>query len=437
MKRYISLCTAIFFCTKSYSQRPNLVPNPGFENLLSTPCDPMIGELSQYISGWQQGTHGTADILTEKSPANCYANPNSSNGIRIGSEDPHGGESMGLIMTSVHGDYREYLGCNLTKSLEIGRQYHCEVYVSLADYSGFATNNIGFLFRTGQYRIENGYQVFATPQVNCTTVISTTTGWVKVSGTFTADQAYTYFLIGNFLPEEQITKQKNNSAGTNEKYVTHCAYYIDDVNVCRTSDLEAHGDSIVTMGTTATFIASGGLPNSAGVATYSWADTRNPGVVLGTDAVLRIKVDKKTTFRVTCGDEFADVTVNVKTMVINYLTDLGDRKVKKGRTIIVHHETIEINVYDKYQVDGDSISLYYGDSLIAEHVALTHDMQTFTIRIDKNNPKQIILFAENLGSSPPNTAAMAVEDGRDETEVILSSDYDSCDSFMILFKEDD
>jgi hypothetical protein len=93
-------------------------------------------------------------------------------------------------------------------------------------------------------------------------------------------------------------------------------------------------------------------------------------------------------------------------------------------------------VYDKYSEDGDSISLYYGDSLVVEHLVLMHEQHTFTLKIDKENPKQIILYAENLGSSPPNTAALITRDGKDATDVLLESDLVTCDSFMMIYKPD-
>ena len=432
MNRYISLFTAILISAKAYTQqRPNLVPNPGFENLLAVPLEPMAGEISKYVTGWQQGSQGSADILTQKAPTTSYANPNSTCSASIGHENPHAGENMGMIMTSAHDDYREYLGCNLSEPLVVGRSYHVEAYVSLADYSGFATNNIGFLFQTGVYRIAPGYKIFSMPQVNCTEVISVTDGWVKVGGDFTADQAYTYFMIGNFLPEQIITKQKNNSAGTHEQYADHSAYYIDDVSVFRNTDLEATGDSIVVIGTVAAMSATGGN------GTYTWADVKNPGVVLGSGPTLQLKLHKKTTFRVTCGNEYADVTINVKRQVFQFMSELRGRQVKRGRDIFVHGDWIEISVYDKVSVDGDSISLYYGDSLVVEHCLLQHEKQTFRLQVDKVNSRQIVLFAENLGSSPPNTAAMIVKDGKETTEVSLSSDLQSCDSFTLIFKGSD
>ncbi|MCK6640465.1 MAG: hypothetical protein L6Q81_10280 [Bacteroidia bacterium] len=406
----------------------NLVPNPGFENLKQVPCNPMFGDPSAFISDWKQGSQGTADILSRRATPTCYANTNSSSGMSIGSENPHGGDNMGMIMTSVRQDYREYLGAVLTQPLVPGKRYYAEVYVTLADRSGFGTNNIGFLFRTGEFKTASGYQIIEKPQINNTEIITTMNGWVKVSGTFTATEACTHFIIGNFLPEAD-TKKQIIKAGNTDLYHDHSAYYIDDVCIKLASDLTAAGDSVVAIGATATLTASGG-------SSYKWFDVSNPNVIIGTDAVLKIKVSRKTTFRVKSGDDYIDLTVNVRKTTPAYTETINGRKVRKGRNVIVHHEEIVIQVHDKNEVDGDSIALYYGDSLVTQHVSLGKRKQSFTIKVDKYTPRQLILYAENLGSVPPNTAALTIKDGRDTTDVVLGSDFKFCDSVLLTYKED-
>ena len=159
-------------------------------------------------------------------------------------------------------------------------------------------------------------------------------------------------------------------------------------------------------------------------------------MIIGTDAVLKIKVSRKTTFRVKSGDDYIDLTVNVRKTTPAYTETINGRKVRKGRNVIVHHEEIVIQVHDKNEVDGDSIALYYGDSLVTQHVSLGKRKQSFTIKVDKYTPRQLILYAENLGSVPPNTAALTIKDGRDTTDVVLGSDFKFCDSVMLTYKED-
>jgi hypothetical protein len=93
-------------------------------------------------------------------------------------------------------------------------------------------------------------------------------------------------------------------------------------------------------------------------------------------------------------------------------------------------------VYDNNKIDGDSISLYYGDSCIVSNLKLTGKKKNFVLTIDKENPKQLILYAVNLGAMPPNTAACIIGDGKNEINVVLSSDLKSCGAVMLIYDGD-
>lgn len=429
MKNTLSICSAVLLAA-SYTHAQNLVPNPGFEELLHIPCNcQQQGDMEHNVAGWKQGAESTADILTLKAQKDCYAHPLSNGGYKHGNEKPHSGETMAMIMTTANsGNWREYVGTTLTTPLEAGSKYYVEAWVSLVEGSGFATNNIGFLFRTGDYFTEAATVYYGTPQFNHTTIITTSNGWVKIGGTFTATENYTNVVIGNFLPQEQLAKQVNKVEGTYSRNGDMAAYYIDDIVVRRAGNLSATGDTLVAIGNTATFLAKGG-------STYKWVDVKNPNVVLGTTAEFKIPVHRKTTFRVSSGDDEVEITVNVRKSGPVYRDELNGRKVRKGRSLIVHNEEITIQVHDKNEVDGDSISLFYGDSLVAQHIALTKKKQSFTIKVNRHQPQQIILYAENLGSVPPNTAEMTIRDGKESTSIILGSDFKWSDSVMITYKE--
>jgi hypothetical protein len=81
-------------------------------------------------------------------------------------------------------------------------------------------------------------------------------------------------------------------------------------------------------------------------------------------------MNKKRTF-IVYGDngESLEITVNVIRQEPVFVPALNGRKVKKGRTIDVHNEQVTVTVYDDNNVDGDSISLFNGDSCITQHLA--------------------------------------------------------------------
>lgn len=425
----------LFLFLAAVAQAQNLIPNPGFENYSQVPCNCMQGSLSAYVSGWENAAAGTPDFICSESDDKCYASTHSKHWDSYGEETPHGGKGMGMIMTSAHGGtFREYLGVTLTQPLVKGNRYYAEFYVSLGDFCGAATNNMGMLFRTGTFSASPDYIITGTPQVNVPTVIDQTNGWYKVSGTFIAQDAYTYVIIGNFFtPANTIVKEMPKAASYESPHTyrtSMAAYFIDDFMLREQKVfLAVTGDTLVTTGTTATLTARGG-------STYTWADAERPSVIIGGGEQLKVNMNKKRTFIVRSEGDSAMITVNVRKPESAYMAELNGRKVRKGRNIEVHGDEVTIQVFDKNEVDGDSISLYYGDSLIVEHLAITHKKESFTIHIDKSKPRQIVLYAENMGSTPPNTACVIIKDGRSSTEVVLQSDYKYCDSVMLTYKDE-
>ena len=412
----------------------NLIPNPGFETYSEIPCACMQGSLSAYVSNWQNAAAGTPDFISTEAKEECYASAFSDHWDSYGHEQPHGGKGMGMIMTSGHGGtYREYLGVKLIQPLMKGTRYYAEYYVTLGDYCGIATNNLGMLFGKGELVASSDYIITGTPQVNSKTVVDQTDGWTKISGSFIAADNYTYVIIGNFFTQENTTVKVMPQAEKYENphtYRTNMgAYFIDDFMLRELRfDLKVKGDTLVDIGTTASLIASGGT-------TYTWADAERPGVMIGGGEELKVNMNKKRTFIVYSEGDSAFITVDVRKPSSAYMQELNGRKVRKGRNIAIQSEEVTIQIYDKNEVDGDSVSLYYGDSLIVEHLAITHKKVSYTFKIDKTQPKQIVLFAENQGSVPPNTACIVVKDGRVSTEVVLQSDFKYCDSVMLTYDD--
>jgi hypothetical protein len=413
MKTMLSFSMALTVAAINVNAQ-NLVPNPGFEtNTLHRSLEEIN---TTNVSGWRQGAGSTADIFTTKikSAASGYVPP-----------APRSGNSMAHIISGPANNWVEFITADLIKPTEIGKTYYCEAWVKLVDGCNQASNGLGFFFATADYNRIPGNCRTETPQVRPGVFVSDNKNWTRISGTFIADKVYTSITFGNFFNGQQqfhvIDSLKANSS-------YRCRYYVDDITV-RSGGLTVSGDSVVNIGATATLVAKGGT-------SYSWVDIRNPKVVLATTAELKIPLSKKTTFRVSSNGDQLEITVDVRKTMPAYTESINGRKVRKGRNVIVHHEEIVIQVHDKNEIDGDSIALYYGDSLVAQHVSLGKRKQSFTIKVDKHTPRQLILYAENLGSVPPNTAALTIKDGRDTTDVVLGSDFKFCDSVLLTYKEE-
>jgi hypothetical protein len=88
----------------------------------------------------------------------------------------------------------------------------------------------------------------------------------------------------------------------------------------------------------------------------------------------------------------------------------------------VDHDSISVTLYDNGIVDGDSITLIYNDSILTTHKMLTEKPLTFWIKIKPGSERnELQMYAENLGSIPPNTALMVIYDGNKRYEVNIKS----------------
>jgi hypothetical protein len=87
-------------------------------------------------------------------------------------------------------------------------------------------------------------------------------------------------------------------------------------------------------------------------------------------------------------------------------------------------DTVSVTLYDNGEIDGDSVSLYLNNDLLLQHYKLTAQAKVLLVPIDKSLPvNRLVLFAENLGSIPPNTALMEVTVHGKTYELFLSTDY--------------
>jgi hypothetical protein len=83
---------------------------------------------------------------------------------------------------------------------------------------------------------------------------------------------------------------------------------------------------------------------------------------------------------------------------------------------------LKIDFYDNGEIDGDSISIFFNDKLLASSQKLSANAITLKIGLDTTKEfNELSMFADNLGSIPPNTALMLVYDGRKRHELRVSS----------------
>jgi len=112
---------------------------------------------------------------------------------------------------------------------------------------------------------------------------------------------------------------------------------------------------------------------------------------------------------------------------------LKERKNELFKTITTNKRMIEVSFYDNGEIDGDTISVYNNNRLIASKKGLSAKPVVIKVELSDDNPEQdLVMVAENLGRIPPNTALMIVMAGDERFTVYLNSSEQK--NAMVRFK---
>jgi hypothetical protein len=116
---------------------------------------------------------------------------------------------------------------------------------------------------------------------------------------------------------------------------------------------------------------------------------------------------------------------------------VSERKNETIQELYFKNDSLVLSLYDNGIVDGDTVSVFVnGENVIAKQKlkeAATKKTIYISPRIDS---VQLVLFAENLGSIPPNTGLLTVRDGDEVYQVRFSADLSKNASIFLRRKKD-
>lgn len=147
------------------------------------------------------------------------------------------------------------------------------------------------------------------------------------------------------------------------------------------------------------------------------------------DSVLKAIREYKETYQVwtpSVADTLAPVRIQQR-KVINYVVEnnFRERESVLASEIEVDSDSIKVDFYDNGEIDGDSISVFFNNELLAFSQRLSTRAIHFDLKLDSTREyNEISMFADNLGTLPPNTALMIVTDGDRQHEIRLSSNLE-------------
>jgi len=114
-------------------------------------------------------------------------------------------------------------------------------------------------------------------------------------------------------------------------------------------------------------------------------------------------------------------------------TDAGTRKIENIQALYFKSDSLQLTLYDNGEVDGDTVSVIMNGVVIMPKVGLSTNAVKKTIDTkEAGDSIQLVMYAETLGSLPPNTGLLIVYDGKDRYEIRFSGDMQK--SSAIVFK---
>jgi zinc protease len=103
-------------------------------------------------------------------------------------------------------------------------------------------------------------------------------------------------------------------------------------------------------------------------------------------------------------------------------TSTGNRKNVVVKTIETKSADIKIELYDNGEIDGDEVTVYFNGNVVSSKAKLTDKAITINLKGIKNATNELVMYAENLGTIPPNTALMKVYCDGQTYELRIESD---------------
>lgn len=228
----LAATTLLFSNAQDYN---NVLENGSFEQL-----DGKIkkGGLVHIATNWMSPTKTGADLFSTKVKAG-YGTINP-----YGTEEPYDGDVYAGIKVFSYGDKeaRTYVSAKLTTPMRKGLKYCVKFYVSLAEGSKYASNNIAATFSKKQYNIPEDKSIMAESHIMKVgnPVFNAMFGWDEICGTYTAKGGEKFITIGNFSTNADTKSERmKKPKGFTGQQMVSAYYYLDNISVTLIEDDEA------------------------------------------------------------------------------------------------------------------------------------------------------------------------------------------------------
>jgi hypothetical protein len=103
-------------------------------------------------------------------------------------------------------------------------------------------------------------------------------------------------------------------------------------------------------------------------------------------------------------------------------------------TVTLHSADVKIDLYDDGVIDGDTVTVFINNKLLLYRQMLTDRPLTIHFNAFPNTQYELVMYADNLGTIPPNTALLMVTSGSEKYKAFLSSSEQTSATIRFIYK---
>jgi hypothetical protein len=104
------------------------------------------------------------------------------------------------------------------------------------------------------------------------------------------------------------------------------------------------------------------------------------------------------------------------------------------KTVTLHSADVKIDLYDDAIIDHDTVTVLINNKLLLYRQMLTDRPLTIHFNAFPNVVYELVMYADNLGDIPPNTALLMVSAGEEKYKAFMSSSEQNSATIRFVYK---
>jgi hypothetical protein len=138
--------------------------------------------------------------------------------------------------------------------------------------------------------------------------------------------------------------------------------------------------------------------------------------------------------KATVSDFPVDIDQSDTLAALQQTLHLQPREKTLVKTVTISSPDVKIELYDNAEIDHDTVTVFINNKLLLYRQMLTDRPLTLHFNAFPGTLYELVMYADNLGDIPPNTALMMVTAGSEKIEVFMSSSEQNSATVRFVYK---